>query len=69
MPNTPKNSFSLWTTYEVMPTLPRNIDLQLNVQNLTNETCHDKAFPTHFANQAPDGTALRTTHFHFQVDA
>ncbi|WP_037001132.1 TonB-dependent receptor, partial [Pseudomonas fragi] len=73
MPNTPKNSFSLWTTYEVMPKLTigggafyvdevygdtantvyvpaytrydamasykltKNIDLQLNVQNLTDK--------------------------------
>ncbi|KPA88342.1 TonB-dependent siderophore receptor [Pseudomonas asplenii] len=101
MPNTPKNSFSLWTTYEVMPKLTlgggafyvdqvygdagntvyvpsytrydamaaykltRNIDLQLNVQNLTNETYYDKAFSTHFANQAPGRTALLTTSFHF----
>ncbi|QXI29409.1 TonB-dependent receptor [Pseudomonas vanderleydeniana] len=101
MPNTPKNSFSLWTTYEVMPKLTigggafyvdqvygdtgntvyvpsytrydamaaykltKNIDLQLNVQNLTNETYYDKAFSTHFANQAPGRTALLTTNFHF----
>ena len=101
MPNTPKNSFSLWTTYEVMPKLTlgggafyvdqvygdagntvyvpsytrydamtaykltRNIDLQLNVQNLTNETYYDKAFSTYFANQAPGRTDLLTTRFHF----
>ncbi len=101
MPNTPKNSFSLWTTYEVLPKLTvgggvfyvdevygdaantvyvpaytrydamasykltKNIDLQLNVQNLTNETYYDKAFAAHFANQAPGRTALLTTSFHF----
>ncbi|KIH81423.1 TonB-dependent receptor [Pseudomonas batumici] len=101
MPNTPKNSFSLWTTYEVLPKLTvgggafyvdqvygdsantvyvpaytrydamasykltRNVDLQLNVQNLTNETYYDKAYAAHFANQAPGRTALFTTSFHF----
>ncbi|SDZ40969.1 TonB-dependent siderophore receptor [Pseudomonas sp. NFIX28] len=101
MPNTPKNSFSLWTTYEVMPKLTvgggafyvddvygdagntvyvpsytrydamasyklsKNVDLQLNVQNLTNETYYDKAYSAHFANQAAGRTALFTTNFHF----
>ncbi|WP_248804749.1 TonB-dependent receptor [Pseudomonas sp. MWU13-2100] len=101
MPNTPKNSFSLWTTYEVLPKLTvgggafyvdevygdaantvyvpaytrydamasykltKNVDLQLNVQNLTNETYYDKAYAAHFANQAPGRTALLTTSFHF----
>lgn len=101
MPNTPKNSFSLWTTYEVMPKLTigggafyvdkvygdtantvyvpaytrydamasyklsKNVDLQLNVQNLTDKTYYDKAFSTHFANQAAGRTALLSTNFHF----
>ena len=101
LPNTPKNSASLWTTYQVLPRLTvgggafyvddvfgnvanttmvesyvrydamaaykltKNIDLQLNVQNLTNETYYDKAFSTHFANQAPGRTALLSTNFHF----
>jgi len=101
MPNTPKNSFSLWSTYEVMPKLTvgggafyvdavygdtantvyvpsytrydamasyklsKNVDLQLNVQNLTNETYYDKAYAAHFANQAAGRTALFTTNFHF----
>lgn len=101
MPNTPKNSFSLWTTYDVTPKLTigggafyvdevygdtantvyvpsytrydamasykltKNIDLQLNVQNLTDKTYYDKAYSTHFANQAPGRTALLTTNFHF----
>ena len=101
MPNTPKNSFSLWTTYEVLPKLTvgggafyvdqvygdaantvyvpaytrydamlgykltKNIDLQLNIQNLTNETYYDKAYAAHFANQAPGRTALFTTSMHF----
>ena len=45
--------------------LTKNIDLQLNVQNLTDETYYDKAFSTHFANQAPGRTALLSTNFHF----
>jgi catecholate siderophore receptor len=101
MPNTPKNSASVWTTYQLMPALTigggafyvdqvwgdtgntvyvpsytrydamaaykltKNIDLQLNVQNLTNKTYYDKAFSTHFANQAAGRTALLTTSFHF----
>ena len=101
MPNTPKNSFSLWTTYQVLPKLTlgagafyvddvfgdnnnsvyvpsywrydamaayqltKNVDLQLNVQNLTDETYYDKAFTTHFANQAAGRTALLSTNFHF----
>jgi catecholate siderophore receptor len=101
MPNTPKNSFSLWTTYEVAPKLTigggafyvdevwgdttntvyvpsytrfdamasyklnKNVDFQLNVQNLTDKTYYDKAFTTHFANQAAGRTALFTTNFHF----
>ncbi|KIU49732.1 ligand-gated channel protein [Pseudomonas putida] len=101
LPNTPKNSFSLWTTYQVtdrftlgggafyvddvwgdlnntvyVPSyvrydamasykLTKNVDLQLNVQNLTNEVYYDKAYAAHFANQAAGRTALLTTSFHF----
>ncbi|QUE93531.1 TonB-dependent siderophore receptor [Pseudomonas sp. SCA2728.1_7] len=101
LPNTPKNSASLWTTYQVTPKLTigggafyvddvygsvanttmvdsyvrydamaaykltKNVDLQFNVQNLTNETYYDKAFSTHFANQAAGRTALLSTNFHF----
>jgi catecholate siderophore receptor len=45
--------------------LTKNIDLQLNVQNLTDVTYYDKAFSTHFANQAAGRTALLSTNFHF----
>jgi len=45
--------------------LTKNVDLQLNVQNLTNEVYYDKAYSTHFANQAAGRTALLTTAFHF----
>ncbi|WP_256586409.1 TonB-dependent siderophore receptor, partial [Pseudomonas sp. HMWF011] len=101
MPNTPKNSFSLWTTYDITPKLTvgggafyvdevygdagntvyvpsytrydamasykltKNVDLQLNVQNLTDKTYYDKAYSAHFANQAAGRTALLTTSFHF----
>ncbi|MFK3969746.1 TonB-dependent receptor [Pseudomonas sp. NPDC087358] len=101
MPNTPKNSASLWTTYQVLPKLTigggafyvddvwgdtgntvyvpsytrydamaaykltKNIDLQLNVQNLTDKTYYDKAYASHFATQAAGRTALLTTSFHF----
>ncbi|BAN50193.1 TonB-dependent siderophore receptor [Metapseudomonas resinovorans] len=101
LPNTPKNSFSLWTTYEVVPKLTigggafyvddvfgdtnntvyvpsywrydamasyqltENVDLQLNVQNLTDEVYYDKAYSAHFANQAAGRTALFTTSVHF----
>ena len=101
LPNTPRNSASLWTTYNVTPKLTlgggafyvdevfgsaanttmvdsyvrydamasykltKNVDLQLNVQNLTDERYYDKAFSTHFANQAPGRTALISTNFHF----
>ncbi|AYC34282.1 TonB-dependent siderophore receptor [Pseudomonas cavernae] len=101
IPNVPKNSFSLWTTYELMPKLTvgggafyvddvwgnvantlyvesywrydamasyqltKNVDLQLNVQNLTDEVYYDKAFTSHFANQAAGRTALFSTNVHF----
>lgn len=101
LPNTPKNSFSLWTTYNLtqkltigggafyvdkvwgdnnnslyVPSytrydamasykLTKNVDLQLNVQNLTDKTYYDKAYAAHFANQAAGRTALMSANFHF----
>jgi catecholate siderophore receptor len=101
MPNTPENSFSLWTTYAITPKLTvgggafyvddvygdagntvyvpsytrydamasykltKNVDLQLNVQNLSDKTYYDKAYGSHFANQAAGRTALLSTNFHF----
>lgn len=101
MPNTPKRSASLWTTYQVLPKLTvgggafyvdqvwgdtgntvyvpsytrydamaaykltKNVDLQLNVQNLTDKTYYDKAYSSHFATQAAGRTALLTTSLHF----
>lgn len=101
LPNTPEDSMSLWTTYELAPKLTvgggafyvdqvwgnvantlyvdaywrydamasyqlsKNLDLQLNVQNLTNEVYYDKAYGNHFANQAAGRTALLSSNFHF----
>jgi len=101
LPNTPNNSLTLWTTYNVTPKLTigggafyvddvfgnttnsvmvdsywrydamasykltKNVDLQLNVQNLTNEVYYDKAYGAHYANQAAGRTALLTTSVHF----
>ncbi|MNZ99996.1 putative TonB-dependent receptor BfrD precursor [compost metagenome] len=45
--------------------LTKHVDLQLNVQNLTNEVYYDKAYAAHYANQAAGRTALLTTSFHF----
>lgn len=57
---------SYWR-YDAMASykLSKNIDLQLNVQNLTNETYYDKAYANHYANQAAGRTTLLTTNFHF----
>ncbi|MDD0972690.1 TonB-dependent receptor [Pseudomonas fontis] len=56
-----------YVRYDAMASykLTKNVDLQLNVQNLTDEVYYDKAFSTHFANQAAGRTALLTTSFHF----
>jgi catecholate siderophore receptor len=99
--NTPENSLTLWTTYNVTDKLTvgggafymdevwgnvantvyvdsywrydamasykltKNVDLQLNVQNLTDETYYDKAYSAHFASQAAGRTALLSTNVHF----
>src|SRR5690606_13049883 len=42
-----------------------NLDLQLNVQNLTDEVYFDKAYGTHFANQGAGRTVLLSTNVHF----
>lgn len=57
---------SYWR-YDAMASykLTKHIDLQLNVQNLTDKTYYDKAFATHFANQAAGRTALLSTRLHF----
>ncbi len=56
-----------YTRYDAMASykLTKNVDLQLNVQNLTDKTYYDKAYASHFANQAAGRTALVSTSFHF----
>lgn len=57
---------SYWR-YDAMASykLSKNVDLQLNVQNLTDEVYYDKAYSSHFANQAAGRTALLSTNVHF----
>lgn len=56
-----------YVRYDAMASykLTKNVDLQLNVQNLTDELYYDKAYGNHYANQAAGRTALLTTSFHF----
>ena len=55
-----------YVRYDAMASykLSKHVDLQLNVQNLTDEVYYDKAY-THFANQAAGRTALLSTSVHF----
>lgn len=55
-----------YVRYDAMASykLSKHVDLQLNVQNLTDEVYYDKAY-THFANQAAGRTALLSTNVHF----
>ncbi|MCC6073770.1 TonB-dependent receptor [Pseudomonas sp. GCM10022188] len=43
----------------------KNLDLQLNVQNLTDERYFDQVYSNHMAHVAPGRTALLSTNFHF----
>lgn len=97
MPNTPKNTLSLWSTYAATPRvtvgggafyvdkvwgdtgntvyvpaytrydamasykLNKHVDVQLNVQNLTDKNYYDKAHRSHSAVQGAGRTALLTT--------
>ncbi|MBO3275105.1 TonB-dependent receptor [Pseudomonas schmalbachii] len=45
--------------------LSKNVDLQLNVQNLTDERYFDQVYSTHMAHVAPGRTALLGVNFHF----
>ena len=107
--NTPKNSFSLWTTWQVAPAITlgggaffvddvaasyrvnaadglitefgvpsywrfdmmanwqvsERVALRLNLQNLTNETYYNKAYPSHFATEAAGRTALLSANLKF----
>ncbi|HYG86734.1 MAG TPA: TonB-dependent siderophore receptor [Azospirillum sp.] len=53
--------FDAMASYQVTD----NVAVQLNVQNLTNETYYDKLHPAHFATIAPGRTALLTTSVKF----
>jgi len=101
VPSTPRNSFNLWSTYELVPkltvgggatfvdsrfgneansvevpsywrydamasyALTKNVDLQLNLQNLTDKRYYDQVFTTHYAHMAAGRTALMSANFHF----
>lgn len=102
MPSTPRNNFTLWSTYDLVPEkltigagatfvdsqfgnvansveipsywrydamasyrLTKNVDLQLNVQNLTDKRYFDQVFQTHYAHVAAGRTALLSANFHF----
>ncbi|MDD1146765.1 TonB-dependent siderophore receptor [Pseudomonas sp. TNT2022 ID357] len=101
-PSTPRNNFTLWSTYDLIPErltvgagatfvdsqfgniansveipsywrydamasykLTKNVDLQLNVQNLTDKRYFDQVFQTHYAHVAAGRTALMSANFHF----
>jgi catecholate siderophore receptor len=57
---------SYWR-YDAMATyaLTKNVDLQLNVQNLTDKRYYDQVFTTHYAHMAAGRTALMSASFHF----
>ncbi|WP_311971686.1 TonB-dependent siderophore receptor [Pseudomonas baltica] len=57
---------SYWR-YDAMASykLTKNVDLQLNVQNLTNKRYFDQIFTTHYAHVAPGRTAMMSASFHF----
>ncbi|WP_286977587.1 TonB-dependent receptor, partial [Pseudomonas sp.] len=42
-----------------------SLDLQLNVQNLTDERYYDQVYASHYAHVAAGRTALLSTNFHF----
>ncbi|MGV8887482.1 MAG: TonB-dependent receptor [Pseudomonas sp.] len=102
MPSTPRNNFTFWSTYDLVPDkltvgagatfvdsqfgnvansveipsywrydamasyrLTKNVDLQLNVQNLTDKRYFDQVFQTHYAHVAAGRTALLSANFHF----
>ncbi len=43
----------------------KNLDLQLNVQNLTDKRYFDQVYGSHYAHVAPGRTVLLSTNFHF----
>ena len=101
MPNVPKNSATLWTTYQVLPQLTlgagatamdkvygdaantkyvpgyvrydamarynvnKNVDLQLNVNNLSDERYFTKAYASHYATEAEGRSAVLSLNFKY----
>ncbi|MBB3227371.1 catecholate siderophore receptor [Luteibacter sp. Sphag1AF] len=56
-----------YTRFDLMASwqVSKELNLQLNVQNLTNKTYYDKIFTTHYASIAPGRSALISANFHF----
>ncbi|NNH37737.1 TonB-dependent receptor [Acinetobacter terrae] len=101
LPNVPKNSATLWTTYAVTPALTlgagavamdkvygdlantkyvpgyvrydamarynvnKNVDLQLNVNNLSDERYFTKAYASHYATEAEGRSAVLSLNFKY----
>lgn len=101
MPNVPKNSATLWTTYQIVPQLTlgagaiamdkvygdlantkyvpgyvrydamarynvnENVDLQLNVNNLSDERYFTKAYASHYATEAEGRSAVLSLNFKY----
>lgn len=102
LPNVPKNSATLWTTYQVLPQLTvgagalgmdkvygdaantkyvsgyvrydamarynvnKNVDLQLNVNNLSDKRYFTKAYASHYATEAEGRNAVLSINFKCQ---
>ena len=100
-PNTPRNSFSLWTSYEVSPrvtiggganyvderfgnvantvwipdywrydamaafTISRKVNLQVNIQNLTDETYFVRPYQNHYASLGAARSAVVSAKINF----
>ncbi len=101
MPNVPKNSATLWTTYQIVPQLTlgagaiamdkvygdlantkyvpgyvrydamarynvnKNVDLQLNVNNLADTRYFTKAYASHYATEAEGRSAVLSLNFKY----
>ena len=101
LPNVPKNSATLWTTYQVLPQLTvgagaiysdkvygdtvntkfapsyvrydamarynvnKNVDLQLNVNNLSDERYFTKAYASHYTTEAEGRNAVLSLNFKY----
>ena len=101
LPNVPKNSATLWSTYQVLPQLQigagavavdkvygdaantkfapgyvrydamarynvnKNVDLQLNVNNLSDKRYFTKAYASHYATEAEGRSAVLSLNFKY----